>query len=123
MLLKKNHIYLAATLIFVFGLFFDISIGRDAAITFKKLQWHCPYLADENYCEVSFEIVNNTPAQQVRKVTIRGIRVPQGEKDENVQVCGQINFSILLKPHEVIAIRELMPVVPMPDNITVLIQE
>jgi hypothetical protein len=123
MLTKKKHIYLAATLIFVSGLFFDISIGRDEAMTFKKLLWDCPYLGDENYCEVSFQIVNNTPAQQVRKITIHGIRLSPGGKDENAQICGQIDFSILLEPRETIAIRELMPVSPMPDKITVSIRE
>lgn len=123
MLLRKQHIYLAATLIVLSGLSFDISIGRDAAITFKKLQWHCPYIGDGNYCEVSFDIVNTTPAQQIRTVTIRGIRVAAGENEDNARLCGQINFSILLKPHETIAIRELMPVESTPDNITVLIQE
>jgi hypothetical protein len=123
MLPKKPHVYLTATLILLSGLFFDISIGRDAAITFKNLQWQCPYIGDKNYCEVSFQIVNHTPAQQVRKVTIRGIRVSPGEKGENARGCGRINFSILLKPKETIAIRELMPVESTPDNITVLIQE
>jgi hypothetical protein len=123
MRLKKQHIYLTATLIVLSGLSFDISIGRDAAITFNSLQWQCPYLGDENTCEVSLQIVNHTPAQQVRKITIRGIRVSPDEKGEDARGCGQIHFSILLKPHETIAIRELMPVESKPDNITVLIKE
>lgn len=123
MLLKNKPIYLAATLILVSGLLLDISIGRDEAVTFKKLRWNCPYLGDENYCEVSFELVNNASAQQVRKITIHGIGVSPGDKNETAQICGQINFSILLEPQEVIAIRELMPVVAMPEKITILIRE
>ncbi|MBL0712577.1 MAG: hypothetical protein JJV98_02645, partial [Desulfosarcina sp.] len=121
MLNKKKNIYFAAALILVAGLSLALSDGRDEEVVYSSLLWHCPYLDDESQCEVSFDLVNKTSAQQVRKVNVRGIRVSPGKNDESARICGQISFSILLEPREVMEIRELMPVVSMPDKIKVLI--
>jgi len=120
---KKKNIVFAATLILVSGLLLEIAVGSNEAVIFSNLQWTCPYRDDEQHCAVSFELVNQTAAQQVREVNILGIRISPGKKDANARICGQMNFSILLGPHEVIEIRELMPVVSMPDEITVSLRD
>jgi len=121
--MQNKNIVFAAAIIIVSGLLLEIAVGRDEAVIFSNLQWICPYRDDEQHCAVSFELVNQTAVQQVREVNMRGIRISPGKKDANARICGQINFSILLEPHEVIAIRELMFVVAMPDEITVSIRE
>lgn len=119
----KKTIYLVAAVILLSGLVFGMSFGRDARVIFSNLQWDCHSLADERYCDVSFKLVNKTSAPQVRKINVRGIRAFSDKKDDNVQTCGQLFFSILLEPHEVMTIREMMPVVAMPDKIKILIWE
>ena len=120
---KKKNIVFAVTIMLVSGLLLEIAVGRDEAVIFSNLQWTCPYRDDEQHCAVSFELVNQTAAQQIRKINIRGIRISPGKKDASAWICGQIRFSILLEPHEVIAIRELMSVVSMPDKITVSLRD
>ena len=119
----KKTIYLVAAVILLSGLVFGMSVGRDAEVIFSNLQWDCHSLADERYCDVSFNLLNKTSAPQVRKINVRGIRAFSDKKDENVQTCGELIFSILLEPHEGMAIHEIMPVVAMPDKIKILIWE
>jgi hypothetical protein len=118
--LKKCGCFAAAVLL-LSGLWLDKAVGDEDGVVHSNLQWHCPDRGDEKYCAVSFELVNQTSAPQVRKVTIRGIHMLPGKKDADGKTCGQINFSILLEPQEVIEIREMMPVESMPDEINVLI--
>lgn len=119
----KKTISIVVALIISSGFVFDIFAGGDADVIFSNLQWDCPYSDDERQCDVSFELVNITAAPQVRKINIRGISAISGNNDESVQICGQLFFSILLEPHEVVVIREMLSVTTMPDNIKVLIWE
>lgn len=123
MLNKKTSIYFVAAILLLSGLWFDRAVGDDEDVVHSNLLWDCPDRGDERYCNVSLELVNRTSAPQVRKVTIRGIRVFSGKDDADGQICGQIIFSILLEPREIVVIGERMPVSAIPDSITVSIRE
>lgn len=123
MLKMKSNVFLAAITILLSGLPLDSAVGREDAVIFRNLQWNCTDLDNERNCEVSFALVNKTSKQQVRKVNVRGIRVLPGTKNPSARTCGQISFSILLKPQEVMEILEIMPVSAIPEKITLSIRE
>ena len=114
-----KHLCLAAVLIFLSGLTTSFADGGGAVIRVDHLRWHCAGNGEGGYCNISFELVNTAPTRQIRKVHILGIRRLDDQADENKLPCGQMNFSILLEPGEVVTFQEIMPVVSMPTNITV----
>jgi len=123
MLKKKNYTYFTTAVLLLSGLWFNMAVGDDEDVVYSKVLWNCTDSGGEKHCAVSFELANKASVPQVREVTVRGLRLSPGKNDADGQTCGQIIFSILLEPREIIEIREQMPVVSMPDKITVSIRE
>jgi hypothetical protein len=112
---------LAAVLFFLSGLSNAFAAGDEASIRVEHLRWNCAGYDGGRYCTIAFKLVNTTTARQIRKVHILGISSFDDQPAENKLPCGQMHFSILLAPGEVVTFQEIMPVASRPVRITVAI--
>lgn len=125
MLKFKFDNYLVAVFIVVSGLALGSYAGGGGGgdVVYKRLQWDCRYAGEHRHCEIAFALANKTPVEQMRRVNIRAVRMSAGKTSSEALICGQMQFSVLLKPGEVLDIREKIWVTAMPDKIRVSIME
>jgi hypothetical protein len=116
--------YLPVVILAMTGLLLGAYAGGGGdGVVYDRLRWDCGYAGGQRQCEVAFVLANQTPKQQVRKVNIRAVRKPADSSPAEAQVCGQMHFSILLEPLEILEIREKIWVSAKPDKITVSVVE
>jgi hypothetical protein len=116
--------YLFAVTLVTSGLLLGAYAGGGGEdVVYDRLWWDCGYAGGQRQCEVAFVLANQSSKQQVRKVNIRAVRMPADNSPAEALICGQIHFSVLLEPLEILEIREKIWVSAKPNKITVAVAE
>lgn len=117
--MKKKNTYSSIIIIILIILISAYYFSRDEEIVYSEPQWNCSYLNNKWNCTVSFEVINKTHTQQVRKVSIRGVKVPKDGKFSSLKIYGEKIFDIDMNPKERLEVIENLLVDRKPNKINV----
>lgn len=106
--LERNKKYISITVVIIAVFLLSSYLNSDEEVVFSEPQWNCINSDNKWKCTVSFEVINETHTQQIRKASIRAITVSGGGRSNSLKIRGEKLFDHAMAPKETIGITEIL---------------